>query len=417
MAFALPLNNSPFTPAQRSWLNDFLNQTLGLDSSGAAIASRTAYDRRNPYAAPVLAVQRLTGADSAKDVRFVALDLRGSGLSYRAGDALGVYPENCPELVAAILETLNAAGDETVVTTGGRPMAARAALASACAVNTVNDSMLELLAASATVPDEARQLRALRDADGPAWPDDHDLLDLLQRFGSARPSIGALIGVLPPIQPRLYSISSSPAAYPEQVHLTVGVVRYHRHGCSRTRKGVASTFLAERVQKEQRVRIFVQPAHGFGLPEQRETPIIMVGPGTGIAPFRAFLQHRQATGARGRSWLFFGDQHQASDFLYRDELDTFLRSGALTYLDTAFSRDQAAKVYVQHRMLERAGRIWEWLERGAHVYVCGDARRMARDVDSALHRIVAETGGLGEAGAKQYVSGLVRAKRYQRDVY
>ena len=310
MTFVMPLHNSPFTTAQRSWLNGFLNETLGLASAGAAHATRARYDRRSPYAAPVLQVQTLTGAGSAKDVRLVAFDLRGSGLAYRAGDALGVYPENCPELVAAILQWLGASGAETVVTADGKPLPARAALQSSCSLRGVNDSVLELLEGAASAPDEARQLRALRDADGDGWPEDHDLLDLLQRFPSARPSIGALAGVLPPLQPRLYSISSSPAAYPEQVHLTVGVVRYRRDGCRRARKGVASTFLAERIDPGQRVRIFVQPAHNFSLPERHDTPLIMIGPGTGIAPFRAFLQERQAVRARGSSWLFFGDQRQ-----------------------------------------------------------------------------------------------------------
>ncbi len=243
-------------------------------------------------------------------------------------------------------------------------------------------------------------------------------LDLLTHFPSARRlTVARLIAALSPIQPRLYSISSSPRAYPEEVHLTVGVVRYTRNGCQRVRKGVASTFLAERVQPGQKVRIFVQPSHGFRPPANGDTPIIMVGPGTGIAPFRAFLQERQTLGASGQNWLIFGNQRCAYDFLYQHELEQYLRAGLLTRLDTAFSRDQSEKIYVQHRMLEHAARIWDWLERGAHFYVCGDAKRMARDVDRALHQIVTEQGRLSEAEAKSYVAALVRAKRYQRDVY
>lgn len=423
MTFSIPFDGSPFSAAQRAWLNDFLaggpRQGRSIPGMGAAPMPhpKPKHDRQRPFRAPVLSVQTLTGAGSAKDVRLVAFDLRGSGLQYHAGDALGVYPENCPELAHAILDQLHATGEEVVTTPAGARVTALDALTKECCIAQANDRVLAVLARSAGDPAEARGLRELLESDPDDVLDGQDILDLLGHFPSARPAVGDLVSALVPLQPRLYSISSAPAAHPEEVHLTVGVVRYRQPGCDRLRKGVASTFLAERLRTGHTARIFVQPSHGFKLPQRGDTPIIMVGPGTGIAPFRAFLQERRALHASGPSWLFFGDQHRASDFLYRQEIEEYLRNGTLTYLDAAFSRDQPEKVYVQHRMLASAPRLWEWLERGAHVYVCGDARRMARDVDATLHRIVAEQGSLDPAAAKTYVAGLVRAKRYQRDVY
>jgi sulfite reductase (NADPH) flavoprotein alpha-component len=223
------------------------------------------------------------------------------------------------------------------------------------------------------------------------------------------------VSALSPLAPRLYSISSSPLAHPDQIHLTVGAVRYTNDG-GRQCKGVASTFLADRVPPGMKVRVFLHPSHKFGLCDG-DRPIIMVGPGTGIAPFRAFLQERDASKSRGRNWLFFGDQRSDGDYLYLDELERHLHAGVLTRLDTAFSRDQAEKLYVQHRMLEHAAELWSWLEAGGAFYVCGDAQRMAADVDSALRQIIASEGNLSAADADKYVSEMVRSGRYQRDVY
>jgi sulfite reductase (NADPH) flavoprotein alpha-component len=223
------------------------------------------------------------------------------------------------------------------------------------------------------------------------------------------------VSLLRKLAPRLYSISSSPKAHPEEVHLTVSAVRYESHG--RGRKGVASTFLADRVGDADVVKVFVQPSHGFRPPERGGTPIIMVGPGTGVAPFRAFLEERQAVGATGKNWLFFGDQKRDTDFLYQEQLETWVKDGHLNRLDLAFSRDQAEKCYVQHRMSENAAELWSWLEEGAHFYVCGDASRMAKDVDAALHKAIETAGGKNPEEAKAYVSGLKSDKRYQRDVY
>jgi sulfite reductase (NADPH) flavoprotein alpha-component len=362
-------------------------------------------------------VERLNRPGSEKDVRHVAIDLRGSGLTYEVGDSLGVYPENCPELVEGVLAALGTSGDDPVTLRNGETVPARRALATECVINKCSQRMLSLLAQWAADPAEARRLQALIDDDPDEFLEGQDLLDLLDLFPSARGPIGELAPALAPLQPRLYSIASSLKVHPDQVHLTVGVVRYAKDGCPRPRKGVASTFLAERVRPGARVKVFVQPSHGFRLPPSGNTPMIMVGPGTGIAPFRAFLQERQALRARGRNWLFFGDQRRDCDFLYQEELEAYRRNGVLTRLDLAFSRDQREKIYVQHRLLENAAQIWAWLEEGACFSVCGDAQRMARDVDATLHRIVAEQGGRSEEAANAYVADLKRAKRYQRDVY
>jgi len=217
------------------------------------------------------------------------------------------------------------------------------------------------------------------------------------------------------LQPRLYSISSSPKAHPDEVHLTVAAVRYESHG--RARKGVCSTFLADRVDVNTPVPVFVQVSHGFRLPKDNEKPVIMIGPGTGIAPFRAFLEERRAIGAKGRNWLFFGDQCQATDFLYREQLEAMLAESVLTRLDTAFSRDQKEKIYVQDRMKQSGAELWAWLESGAHLYVCGDAKRMAKDVDAALHEVIQSAGGRSADQAAEYVQQMKTGKRYQRDVY
>jgi len=251
--------------------------------------------------------------------------------------------------------------------------------------------------------------------DGPGIPEGYEVLDLLTQFPSARPSLEEFAAALAPLQPRLYSISSSLKAHPEQVHLTVGVVRYlNLRG--RQCKGVASTYLADRVRPGQKVRIFVQTSHGFRLPGSPETPVIMVGPGTGVAPFRAFLQERRTTGGT-RNWLFFGDQKSDADYLYREELEGYLADRVLSRLSTAFSRDQDRKIYVQHRMLEEADDLWSWLQQGAHFYVCGDAKRMAADVDQALKQIIAERGKMTPEHAKAFVADMAKAGRYQRDVY
>ncbi len=373
------------------------------------------YDRGNPFPAPVLAVKKLNGEGSAKDTRFVAFDLEGSGLTYRTGDALGVYPENCFEQVRSLVRQTGLTGGETV-DIDGKPVSLSEAFVRHCDIVTPSDELIEALISAAGDDAERGHLgELLEDNEVPGLVEEPRIIDILARFRSARLDAQTLVSCMDRLQPRLYSISSSPSLFPGEVHLTVGVVRYEMDGQSR--KGVASTFLAERVLTQQPVRIFVQPAHAFAPPTDPDAPMIMVGPGTGIAPFRAFLQEREAAGAGGRNWLFFGDQREATDYLYRDEFNAWHDRGLLTRIDTAFSRDQQEKVYVQHRLLEHGDEVWAWLQDGAHFYVCGDATRMAKDVDDALLQVIQRHGGLTDDRAKQFVKQLVDTDRYQRDVY
>jgi sulfite reductase (NADPH) flavoprotein alpha-component len=376
----------------------------------------TGYDRNNPFPARLLANRPLNKPGSAKDTRFISFDLKGSGLSYTVGDSLGIYPENCPEAINWLLNRLNASGAEEVPGLDGAPITFFEALQRHYHITTPSEPMIDLLARSCAGAAHAEALREMIADQGPGIPEGHEIIDLLTMFPSARPAIGDLVAALRPLQPRLYSIASSLKAHPDEVHLTVGVVRYV-NARERQCKGVASTFLADRLRPGQKTRVFIQPSHGFRLPFDNSVPIIMVGPGTGIAPFRAFLQDRKASNASGRNWLFFGDQRGDFDYLYQGELEGYVHDGTLKYLDTAFSRDQSEKIYVQHRMLQRGGEIWSWLERGGHFYVCGDAKRMALDVDAALRQIVAQEGGMSEENARAYLADLAKSKRYQRDVY
>lgn len=334
----------------------------------------TGYSKSNPFPARLKTNRRLNGEGSAKDTRHFEIVLEGSGLNYEVGDALGVVPTNCSEFVQEILDAAGLDGEESVAAPSGVEKPLRLALVQ-----------------------------------------DFDLKPFLTELPARGINANDLVGKLRKLQPRLYSISSSPKAHPGEVHLTVGVVRYELSG--KPRKGVCSTFLADRVGSETPVPVFVHASPGFKLPKDHAVPIIMVGPGTGIAPFRAFLEERRAVGATGSNWLFFGDQRAATDFLYREELEAWQKEGFLHRLDTAFSRDQAGKVYVQNRMLENAAELWAWLERGAHFYVCGDASRMAKDVDVALHKICETGGGLTSDAAAEYIRNLKTQKRYCRDVY
>jgi sulfite reductase (NADPH) flavoprotein alpha-component len=360
------------------------------------------------------AALRLSREGSEKDTRHVVLRLPDSKVAYEVGDSLAVFAENCPTFVDAIIERLAADPGTEVDCPDGRRRGLRDALATALDIARPADTAIEVLASRATGPGESDRLQALAEGYPGVEPADADLLELLDTFPSARPPLQELISALAPLQPRLYSISSSPKAAEGEVHLTVDAVRYERR--RRSRKGVASTFLADRAQAGQGVPVSVQRSHGFRLPKP-DAPIVMIGPGTGVAPFRAFLQERRAVGAAGRNWLFFGAQRRRFDYLYEDELEGWHRDGHLARLDTAFSRDQADKVYVQQRMREAAGELWAWLQEGAHLYVCGDAQRMARDVDTALAFLVAKHGGMDRVAAKAYLAGLAREGRYQRDVY
>jgi len=384
-----------------------------VETAATSSPSAVKYDRKHPFAARLLENRRLDAAESAKETRHLVFDLKGSNLSFEPGDALGVHPENSLQTVDEIVELLGASGAEDVICPSGAASSLREALLRECLITQPRRTLIELLAKHASHWAEIRELQKLLDGD--EIPQGLQVIDLLRDCQSAQPSAAEFVGALAPLQPRLYSIACSPRAHPAQVHLTVGVVRYVNSNGTKCH-GVASTYLADQVRPGQKVRVFVQPCHRFRLPASSDTPIIMVGPGTGIAPFRAFLQERQASDAKGRNWLIFGEQHERFNFLYREELTRFQKSGLLTRLDTAFSRDQSEKIYVQHRLLEHAAEIWQWISEGAIFYVCG-SRSMASDVDTALHRIVSEQAKKPWPEAEAYVEEMLSGKRYQRDVY
>lgn len=332
------------------------------------------YSKKNPLLAPLIANLRLNGKESAKDTRHIAFSIEGSGLSYEVGDALGVFPANCPDVVARVMESHRLDPEAVVPLPGGGEAPLRVALEQY-----------------------------------------YEVRPLVGETAEAPPAPAAFVDGLRRLQPRLYSIASSLKAHPGQVHLCVGRVAYDTGGVAH--KGVCSTFLADRLPVGGSAGVFVQRSPHFRLPTDLSLPVIMIGPGTGIAPFRAFLEERAATGAFGKNWLFFGDQHAANDFLYREEIEAFVQKGILHRLDTAFSRDQSRKIYVQNRLMTQAMELFTWLERGAHVYVCGDATKMAKDVDTALHHVLQTIGGKSADGATAYIAALKKAGRYQRDVY
>jgi len=382
--------------------------------SAAVAAPR--YTRANPFPARLVVNRRLSGPESEKDTRHFELDLTGWGLSFEVGDSLAVYPTNEPELVDEIIHTIGATGDEQVPRPKGEATTLREALLRDYSVKQPTPKFLKAIAQRASAaPTLSYLLAADRKQDLETYLWGMEIVDFLSEHPSARFAPEEFVGLLTKLQPRLYSVASSLKAYPDQVHFIVDVVRYESHG--RIRRGVCSAFLAERAD-DVPVPVFPSVAKHFHLPERPETPIIMVGPGTGIAPFRAYLQERKATGAKGKNWVFFGSQHESCDFAYGDEFNAFMKEGLLARLDCAWSRDQAQKVYVQHKMAENAPEIWKWIDaQGAHFFVCGDARRMAKDVDATLRKIVQEQGGKSVEQANEYVEKLKNEKRYKRDVY
>jgi sulfite reductase (NADPH) flavoprotein alpha-component len=337
-------------------------------------------------------------------------------LSFEVGDSVAVCPTNDPELVDQVIRALGFTGDEQVPRPKGEPTSLREALLRDYSITQPTPKFLKAIAQRANAaPTLSYLLAPDRKQDLQTYLWGIEVIDFLVEHPSVRFAPQEFVGLLTKLQPRLYSVASSLKAFPDQVHLIVDVVRYESHG--RLRKGVASSFLAERAD-DVPVPVYPTPAKHFHLPEDPGIPIIMMGPGTGIAPFRAYLQERQVTGAKGKNWLFFGAQHESCDFAYGDEFTRLLKAGFLTRLDCAWSRDQAHKIYVQHKMLENAAEIWKWIDaEGAQFFVCGDARRMAKDVDAALHKIVQEQGGKSVEQANEYVENLKRDKRYKRDVY
>ncbi|MGL4397443.1 MAG: sulfite reductase subunit alpha [Hyphomicrobium sp.] len=386
------------------------NQAVTPAIAKSAEADAPGYSREAPVSAVFKSATRLSAAASDKDTRHIVFDLSATTLAYQPGDSFGLMPTNDLALVDAVLAAMKAPADFPI---GARTF--RDVLTSDYSLGLAPDMLFEL--ASYMVGGERRQkLKALakgQDPDGDA--ETFDVLRVLETFGPMHPDPEAFLECLEPLQPRLYSISSSPLATPGELHLTVDAVRYAIDG--RQRLGVASTYLSDRAQDGDHVSVYIQKAHGFALPADPATPIIMVGPGTGIAPFRSFLWHRAAANAPGKSWLFFGHQREANDFLYRDELDALSRNGTLTRLSTAWSRDGDKKVYVQDRIREAGDEVWAWLKSGAHFYVCGDAKRMAKDVETAIADVAEAHGHMSAAGARDFVSELKAAGRYQADVY
>ncbi|MGO4325982.1 molybdopterin-dependent oxidoreductase [Cupriavidus sp. 2TAF22] len=378
-----------------------------------AVIPGTVPTKASPAPSRLLQNLRLNRQGGNKDTRYFALDVGDSGLEYEAGDALGVWPSNCPGLVDELLAVSQLRADTAVTVPGLGEMRLADALGKHFEIARPGPDALAMIAARSTNPGLKSLLAASRKDDLKQWLWGQQLADVLHEY-PAQLSAAELLGTLKRLQPRLYSIASSPRAHAGEVHLTVAAVRYHNG--RRQRKGVSSTFLADRADGVS-VPVFVQKSAHFRPPRSGDTPMIMVGPGTGVAPFRGFLHERLARGDRGRNWLFFGEQHAASDFYYRDELETMRDKGLLTRLDLAFSRDQADKIYVQDRMREQGAQLWAWLEAGAHFYVCGDASRMAKDVDAALRDVVQVHGGLSQEAAGDYVTAMSAGKRYVRDVY
>ncbi|WP_333498894.1 NADPH-dependent assimilatory sulfite reductase flavoprotein subunit [Kluyvera sp. CHPC 1.2972] len=369
------------------------------------------YTKEAPLTASLSVNQKITGRDSEKDVRHIEIDLGDSGLRYQPGDALGVWYQNDPELVKELVELLWLKGDESVTVEGKTmPLADALQWHFELTVNTANivENYATLTRSESLLPlvGDKAQLQQ--------YAATTPIVDMV-RFSPAQLDADALIGLLRPLTPRLYSIASSQAEVESEVHVTLGVVRYEIEG--RARAGGASSFLADRVEEEGEVRVFIEHNDNFRLPANPQTPVIMIGPGTGIAPFRAFMQQRAADGAEGKNWLFFGNPHFTEDFLYQVEWQRYVKEGVLSRIDMAWSRDQKEKIYVQDKLREQGAELWRWINDGAHIYVCGDANRMAKDVEQALLEVIAEFGAMDIESADEFLSELRVERRYQRDVY
>lgn len=425
MAFRIQLpDDAPFTPEQRVWLNQFLEAALreaSDNASGPASPTTIAaqpegdqgFSKSRPFPATVLVNRNLNGP-GAKATHHLAFSLKGAGLKYDAGDALAVIPHNDPKIVDEILNKLPIKGGD-VTGRDGVNLPLRDALIADYDIGCLTKGVVKKWQSFSASP----YLRSLVETDDAnAWKEflhGRELIDLVLHHPADFANAEEFVSVLKKLQPRLYSIASSPLAHPDEVHLCVGIVRYQSHG--RTRGGVCSTFMADRLDSNTQARVFIHGNHAFRLPTDSNQPVIMVGPGTGIAPFRAFLEDRRAKGAKGRNWLFFGNPHQSTDYLYKEEIEQFIADQTLTRLDLAWSRDQKQKIYVQDLMLKNGAEIWAWLNDGASFYVCGDASRMAKDVDTALRSIAYEHGKLDSEACDAFMADLKKTKRYQRDVY
>ncbi|MDC0612359.1 assimilatory sulfite reductase (NADPH) flavoprotein subunit [Vibrio sp.] len=379
--------------------------------SANATPSASQYNKQNPFAATLLTSQKITGRDSGKDVRHIEVDLEGSGLTYQPGDALGVWYENDCDLANDVLSAVGLSGAESVEV-DGESLSIHSALVSKYEITASNPQLITKLAELSDAKALAELVEnkdALRE-----FSANHQVVDVL-KLAETKLTAEQLVSLLRRLTPRLYSIASSQSEVDQEVHLTVGVVEYEQDG--ETRLGGASGFLGRQLEEGENVKVFIENNNNFKLPQDTNTPVIMVGPGTGIAPFRSFIQERDNLGAEGKNWLFFGDRTFTQDFLYQVEWQKYLKSGLLTRLDVAFSRDQQEKVYVQHRILENAEQVWAWIQEGAYIYVCGDATRMAKDVNDALITVAEQQGNMSHDKAEEFINDLRKAKRYQRDVY
>ena len=388
------------------------NATAG---TAHAAAPTIAYGKKHPFPSPLKKKFLLNGPGSAKETWHLEFDLEGSGMSYEPGDALAIVPKNAPDVVEGVLAAGKFSANTRVLLKDDENYTLADALTTQLDITGLTSVVLGKYQAIAQSDKIARLLEPENKKELGEWLHGRQIVDLLEEFPCSGLDAQAFCGLLRKLPPRLYSIASSLKAHPGEVHLTIAAVRYETHG--RQRKGVASTFVADLLDQSHTASVYTHANKNFKLPAGGDTPIIMVGPGTGVAPYRAFIEERAANGDHGKSWLFFGDQHYTYDFLYQLEWQDHLKSGALTRLDVAFSRDQKEKNYVQHRMLEKARELWAWLEEGAHFYVCGDASRMAHDVHETLIQIAMREGGLDRESATARIEGLKMAKRYQRDVY
>ncbi|WP_342494742.1 assimilatory sulfite reductase (NADPH) flavoprotein subunit [Bacillus sp. FSL M7-0307] len=390
--------------------------SLPQESAGANNQAVSEYSRTNPFYAEVLENINLNGRGSNKETRHLELSLEGSGLVYEPGDSLGIYPTNDPALVDELIQTCGWNAEEAVtVHKNGDTLPLKEALTSHFEITVLTKPLLQKIAALT----KSESLHALLEEGNEEKLKEYiagrDLVDAARDFGPFEGTAADFTSILRKIPARLYSIASSLKANDEEVHLTIGAVRYDAHG--RERQGVCSILCAERLQPGDTLPVYIQHNQNFKLPQDPDAPIIMVGPGTGIAPFRSFMQEREEMGANGKSWLFFGDQHFVTDFLYQTEWQKWLKDGVLTKMDVAFSRDTEEKVYVQHQMKKQSKELFEWLEQGAYVYICGDEKHMAHDVHNTLLSIIQEEGAMSKEKAESYLANLQQQKRYQRDVY
>ncbi|MEK4511070.1 assimilatory sulfite reductase (NADPH) flavoprotein subunit [Paenibacillus sp. FSL K6-2524] len=414
-----------FDEPAAEWINQVLGSlkestgsvvTNGVSSVGILENAESEYSRTNPFQAEVLENLNLNGRGSDRETRHIEISLEGSNLQYEPGDSLGIYPENNARLVDELIAAFGWKTDEQITLhKTGEVRTLRDALLRHFEITVLTKPLLTKLA-ELTGNSRLKELLAVdHEEELRTYLSERDLLDLVEDYSLQGVDASEFVAQLRKIPARLYSISSSPQAFPDEVHVTVRSVRYEAKG--RDRYGVCSVQLAERIQPGDTLPVYIQHNDNFKLPENGDTPIIMIGPGTGVAPFRAFLGEREEAGATGKTWLFYGDQHFATDFLYQLDWQRWLKDGVLTHMDVAFSRDTDKKVYVQHRMLEQSQEIYQWLQNGAVVYVCGDENKMAHDVHAALITILEQEGGLGPAEAVEYLTQMQQQKRYQRDVY